>query len=79
MNIPTGRFRSLRRATFAGAIDRGQRAGVVRGDIDAADAAHGLVAQIEGTLSLARNSQDPADLTTGTRGLRRYLESMRIG
>jgi AcrR family transcriptional regulator len=69
----------LWRATFSSAIDRGQRAGIVREGIDAADAAHGLVAQIEGTLSLARNSQDPADLTTGARGLRRYLESMRAG
>jgi TetR/AcrR family transcriptional regulator, transcriptional repressor for nem operon len=68
----------LWRATFAAAIERGQRAGVVRSDIDAADAVHGLVAQIEGTLSLARNSQDPADLTIGSRGLRRYLESMRM-
>ena len=46
-------------------------------DVDAADAAHALVAQIEGTLSLARNSQDPEMLTTGARSLRRYLESMR--
>jgi hypothetical protein len=67
----------LWRATFADAIGRGQRAGVVRPGIDAADAAYALVAQIEGTLSLARNSQDPADLTIGARGLRRHLESMQ--
>jgi AcrR family transcriptional regulator len=67
----------LWRTTFADAIGRGQQAGVVRRGIDAADAAHALVAQIEGTLSLARNSQDPADLTTGARGLRRHLDSMR--
>ena len=67
----------LWRATFADAIGRGQRAGVVGRGIEAADAAHALVAQIEGTLSLARNSQDPADLTVGARGLRRHLESMR--
>jgi uncharacterized protein (TIGR00369 family) len=46
----------LWRATFADAIGRGQRAGVVGRGIEAADAAHALVAQIEGTLSLARNS-----------------------
>jgi AcrR family transcriptional regulator len=68
----------LWRATFADAIARGQGAGVVQPGIDPADAAHALVAQIEGTLSLARNSQDPADLTTGARGLRRHLESMRV-
>ena len=39
--------------------------------------AHALVAQIEGILSLARNSQDPADLAIGARGLRGHLESMR--
>jgi TetR/AcrR family transcriptional regulator, transcriptional repressor for nem operon len=69
----------LWRATFEHAIGRGQRAGAVLGGIDAADAAHALVAQIEGTLSLARNSQDPADLTIGARGLRRHLDSMRAG
>jgi TetR/AcrR family transcriptional regulator, transcriptional repressor for nem operon len=67
----------LWRATFADAIGRGQRAGVVGRGIDAPDAAHALVAQIEGTLSLARNSQDPADLAIGARGLRRHLESMQ--
>jgi AcrR family transcriptional regulator len=68
----------LWRGTFADAIGRGQRAGLVERGIEAADAAHALVAQIEGTLSLARNSQDPADLTIGARGLRRHLESMRV-
>ena len=63
--------------TFARALERGQHLGVVRRDVDAADAAHALVAQIEGTLSLARNSQNAEDLTVGARGLRRYLESMR--
>jgi len=35
------------------------------------------VAQIKGTLSLARNSQDTATLDMGARGLRRYLDSLR--
>jgi hypothetical protein len=51
--------------------------GVVRPDVEVSDAGHALVAQIEGTLSLARNSQSPDDLSTGARGLRRYLDSMR--
>jgi hypothetical protein len=58
---------------------RGQETGVVRGDLDAASAAYALVAQIEGILSLARNSQDPADLAVGARGLRSHLQSMRPG
>ena len=50
---------------------------MVRPAIEPADSAYALVAQIEGTLSLARNSQDPADLPVGARGLRRHLDSMR--
>lgn len=65
------------RSAFHAALDRGRESSVVRADVDAASGAHALVAQIEGILSLARNSQDPADLTTGARGLRSHLESMR--
>jgi AcrR family transcriptional regulator len=67
----------LWRDTFRGALDRGQRAGVVLSSVETTDAAYALVAQIEGTLSLARNSQDPSDLQAGARGLRRHLDSMR--
>jgi TetR/AcrR family transcriptional repressor of nem operon len=69
----------LWRTTFGHAIDRAQHSGVVRTAIEPADAAYALVAQIEGTLSMARNSQDPADLRAGARGLRRHLDSMRAG
>jgi TetR/AcrR family transcriptional repressor of nem operon len=65
------------RDSFRRALERGQEQGSVTADIDAGDTAHALVAQIEGTLSLARNSQDPDTLTTGARALRRYLESLR--
>ena len=68
---------SMWRATFTEALERGKRLGVVRPEVDVSDAAQALVAQIEGTLSLSRNSQDADDLTVGARGLRRYLESMR--
>ena len=37
---------------------------------------HALVAQIEGTLSLARNSQDPDTLSVGARSLRHFLECL---
>ena len=53
-----------------------QLRGLVKTEVDAGDAAHTLVAQIEGTLSLARNSQDPDTLSIGARSLRRYLESL---
>ena len=58
-------------------VTRAQAAGMVRANVNTGDAAHALVAQIEGTLSLARNSQDPETLMTGARGLRQYLESLR--
>ena len=62
---------------YADAIARARNDGRIKRDVRPADAAHALVAQIEGTLSLARNSQSPAVLTAGTRSLRGYLDSMR--
>lgn len=67
------------RESFRSALVHAQARGLVKAGIDPGDTAHALVAQIEGTLSLARNSQDPDTLTTGARGLRRYLESLRAG
>jgi AcrR family transcriptional regulator len=63
-------------ASFQKALERAQACGAVRASVDAGDAAYALVAQIEGTLSLARNSQDPDTLNIGARSLRRYLESL---
>jgi hypothetical protein len=57
-------------------LQRSQARGAVKRSVDAREAAHTLVAQIEGTLSLARNSQDPDTLSMGARSLRRYLESL---
>ena len=65
------------RASYTDAISRATNTGIVDPAIDADDVAHALVAQIEGTLSLARNSQDPSTLTRGARSLRHFLESMR--
>jgi hypothetical protein len=48
------------RGSYRDAITRAQAAGVVDPGTDAGDAAHALLAQIEGTLSLARNSQNPS-------------------
>jgi TetR/AcrR family transcriptional repressor of nem operon len=64
--------------SFRSALTRTQRRGDITADADPADIAQLLVAQIEGVLSLARNSQDPRTLTTGARGLRRYLDSLRV-
>jgi TetR/AcrR family transcriptional regulator, transcriptional repressor for nem operon len=62
---------------YAAAITRAKRDEIVKREVRPADAAHALVAQIEGTLSLARNSQQPNTLTAGTRSLRGYLDSIR--
>jgi len=69
-------FESWREA-YRSALLRAQQRGIVSTSVDPADAAYMLVAQIEGTLSLARNSQDPETLTTGARALRGCLASMR--
>jgi len=69
-------FQSWRDA-YRSALARAQRRGLILSAVEPADAAHMLVAQIEGTLSLARNSQDPETLTTGARALRSYLASIR--
>jgi TetR/AcrR family transcriptional regulator, transcriptional repressor for nem operon len=65
------------RDSFRTALERACADGVVVATTDPTDTAHALVAQIEGTLSLARNSQDPETLSMGARALRRFLESMR--
>lgn len=69
-------FRTWREA-YRGALARAQQDRTVLAAVAPGDAAHMLVAQIEGTLSLARNTQDPGTLTTGARALRSYLASIR--
>jgi TetR/AcrR family transcriptional regulator, transcriptional repressor for nem operon len=64
-------------AAYRDALARAQADGLLTREVAVDDAAHALVAQIEGTLSLARNSQDPGTLDTGARSLRRYLDSLR--
>jgi hypothetical protein len=46
-----------------------QIAGTVSSKIDAKSVAFALVTEIEGTLSLAKNSQNPEALTIGARNL----------
>lgn len=62
---------------YRSALTRARQRGIIRPAVDPGDAACMLVAQIEGTLSLARNTQDPETLTTGARALRSYLASIR--
>lgn len=65
------------REAYRGTLTRAQQRQIVLATVDPSDVAHLLVAQIEGTLSLARNTQDPQTLTTGARALRSYLASLR--
>ncbi len=59
------------------ALLRGQGAGQVRTDIDSHKAAAFIVASIEGTASMAKNSQDPSMVESCMDGLVLYLETLR--
>jgi len=63
--------------TYELALRRGQSNGVVSPSIDPRAVAFGLVAEIEGILSLAKNSQDRRALSIGATNLRRRLETYR--
>jgi AcrR family transcriptional regulator len=63
--------------TFELALRRGQVAGVVSTMIDPRATAFALVAEIEGILSLSRNSQDRRVLRLGLQNLQRRLDAMR--
>ncbi len=58
-------------------LARGQREGTVRTDVDAEDTATFLVASCEGSIGLAKGSQDPKLLETCVRGIVQYLEGLR--
>lgn len=64
-------------ANFEFALRRGQAAGAVSASVDPRRAAFALVAEIEGILSLSRNSQDRRVLRLGLQSLRGRLEAMR--
>jgi TetR/AcrR family transcriptional regulator, transcriptional repressor for nem operon len=63
--------------TYELALRRGQSAGTVGATVDARAEAFALVAQIEGILSLAKNSQDRRALRLGLANLRAHLNSLR--
>ncbi len=57
---------------------RGQGAGQVRTDIDSHKVAAFIVASIEGTASMAKNSQDPSMVESCMDSLVLYLETLRV-
>ena len=62
---------------YDAALQRGRAAGTVANGIETRDAAAALVSHIEGTLSLAKNSQSRDTLDQGLRNLRAQLAVMR--
>lgn len=58
------------------ALKRGKKAGTVARDVNTRDAAHFVIAVVEGTLSMAKNSQDARTLRAGLRSLERYLDTL---
>jgi AcrR family transcriptional regulator len=63
--------------TYDLALRRGQANGTVRNSIDPHGEAFALVAEIEGILSLSKNSQNPGALKIGAQNLRRRLNALR--
>lgn len=62
--------------TYELALRRGQANGRVSASIDPRAAAFALVAEIEGILGLAKNSQDRRALKIGSQNLRRRLDAL---
>jgi TetR/AcrR family transcriptional regulator, transcriptional repressor for nem operon len=62
---------------IATALREGQKHNVVRGDVDPEETSTYLVATYEGYISLAKNSQNPEVLQSGTKRIMQYLESLR--
>lgn len=65
------------RATVAAALERGQRAGSVRGDVDVHDAATLFVFSQMGIWGTGKYSQDPQLMTRAGAALCAYLETLR--
>ena len=63
--------------TLEAALDGGRRAGYVDRRVPTRETAFFLVAQVEGVVSLAKGSADPALLRLGLRNVKRYLRSLR--
>ena len=75
--LRTQRVFELWMQTYEMALRRGQDNGTVSTSVDARAEAFALVAEIEGILSLAKNSQDRRALTIGAQNLRRRLHALR--
>ena len=66
------------RDIIARTLARGQAAGELKGDFDAASAAEFLLSVFEGSILMAKARRDPAALTASAQMLDRYLQTLRI-
>lgn len=66
------------RASIQGALERGQRDGVVRPDLNAGEAAMFIVASFEGAYGVAKCANSAEILQTCLSGLANYVESLRV-
>lgn len=64
-------------AGVAEALERGQATGFVRSDIDAREAATGLIASYEGYFSIAKSTRSGAIMAVGIRQIVTYLNALR--
>lgn len=65
------------REAVATVLQQGQAEGIVRNDVEPAEAAGLLIAMVEGYGSLAKNAQDPKVMKAGIRNIVDWLESLR--
>jgi len=65
------------REAVASVLREGQNRGIVRRDVEPADAAGFLIAMVEGYASLAKNAQDPRVMKAGIRNIVSWLRSLR--
>ncbi len=66
------------REAVASVLREGQARGIVRHDLDPADAAGLLIAMVEGYGSMAKNAQDPRVMKAGIKNIVDWLKSLRV-
>jgi TetR/AcrR family transcriptional regulator, transcriptional repressor for nem operon len=65
------------REAVATALREGQTRGIIRRDVEPADAAGLLIAMVEGYGSLAKNAQDPKVIKAGIKNIVGWLRTLR--
>jgi TetR/AcrR family transcriptional repressor of nem operon len=63
--------------TFSAALERGKSTHKLKRSVNTRETGLYLVSQIEGILSLSKNSQNPAVLYSGLKSMAKFLQSLR--